>query len=763
MRFCTFLYLCILFLTLSLAHPLNASTQDFNVKKANQEFDKINLQLSIQNLDLNNLQTAVVTLTHLTTQADQCVEDVQKKLNNTELLIKQDGISTDNKNQGADLVYLNNQMKSLGDEQAQCRLFAIRAREAIDAYKTAIAELKQEEAFTRGMPIWTVIQEAFDAPAETKFDDTISNQIPEALPPLSFWLMVCPFALLGSTVLLYRIKKSRFTSHYLRFKTLRMSHVLILSAFMITGTLFADLLFFYQDLGSSKLPLFLSGILFFYFTSMAGLIGLFKIKKVRTFFYWYSLDTRFLQSCSIALLSFYTAIMISKLFANLFNTNSPVWQLYQSIFILVVLSTTAYYFHRFFRIHRHISTIKRYYKLVMRLSMTILIICGLINVLGYYTLAQHLTLSGFTTLIIILITLLITQGINKFYIVLSQEPYKTNIIQYLGYRLDQGFTEILILKTTIQIIIIAISVYWIGQSWGFATDFIESMYDQILHGVHVVNFIIYPTRMIAGLMVFCVLCLIFRAISTSISNHQQFESEEETQVAVASILSYIGFSLALISGLLVAGFDFTGLAIIAGALSVGIGLGLQSIVNNFVSGIILLIEKPIRPGDRINVDGVEGFVKKIRVRSTQILTPSREDIIIPNSDLITRRVTNYMLSDKYCRINIELGVSYNSNTHLVRDVLLDIANHHEEIIKTGRNKPVVIFHSFGNDSLIFQLVCLIKDVNKKSLIQSELNYAIEEAFREHRIEMPYPQREIHIKLSELESLITQVKALRPSE
>lgn len=403
------------------------------------------------------------------------------------------------------------------------------------------------------------------------------------------------------------------------------------------------------------------------------------------------------------------------------------------------------------------NAIKYHRKLILRLSAILLLICATINIVGYATLAQHLTFSGFTTLIIALLTLLITQSIHKSYLTVNHQPYKAKIIQYIGYRPDQVFTEILILKTTAQLIVIATSIYWIGQSWGFATDFIESIYEQILHGIHVVNFTIYPIRMISGIIVFCVLCLIFRAISTAISNHQQFESEEETQVAVASILSYIGFSLALISGLLVAGFDFTGLAIIAGALSVGIGLGLQSIVNNFVSGLILLIEKPIRPGDRINVDGVEGFVKKIRVRSTHIITPSREDIIIPNSDLITRRVTNYMFSDKYCRLNCEVGVAYNSNTHLVRDVLLALANEHEDIIKTGRNKPQVLFRSFGTDSLIFQLVCLIKDVNKKSLIQSELNYGIEEAFRENHIDMPYPQREIHIKLSELESLTTQVK------
>lgn len=224
-----------------------------------------------------------------------------------------------------------------------------------------------------------------------------------------------------------------------------------------------------------------------------------------------------------------------------------------------------------------------------------------------------------------------------------------------------------------------------------------------------------------------------RAISTSISRHQQFENEEETQVAIASILTYVGFSIAVISGLLVAGFNFTGLAIIAGALSVGIGLGLQSIVNNFVSGIILLIEKPIRPGDRINIDGVEGFVKKIRVRSTQILTPVNEDIIIPNSDLITRRVVNYMLTDNYWRVNCEVSVAFGTNLNLVKDILLEIANKHDDVVKSGRNKPVVLFTSFADSALTFQLWCMIKDVNKKSTVKSELNFSIEEAFRKHDI------------------------------
>ncbi|WP_154699813.1 mechanosensitive ion channel family protein, partial [Legionella pneumophila] len=341
--------------------------------------------------------------------------------------------------------------------------------------------------------------------------------------------------------------------------------------------------------------------------------------------------------------------------------------------------------------------------------------------------------SGIFTFFILYITILIGQSINKFYASLSYSQGKLNVIRIFGYKKDQILTEFYILKVTLKLVIVLLSVYLIGISWGFATDFIDTVYKKLLYGFTLANITIYPTRILFGIIIFCFLYLVSRAISTSISRHQQFENEEETQVAIASILTYVGFSIAVISGLLVAGFNFTGLAIIAGALSVGIGLGLQSIVNNFVSGIILLIEKPIRPGDRINIDGVEGFVKKIRVRSTQILTPVNEDIIIPNSDLITRRVVNYMLTDNYWRVNCEVSVAFGTNLNLVKDILLEIANKHDDVIKSGRNKPVVLFTSFADSALTFQLWCMIKDVNKKSTVKSELNFSIEEAFRKHDI------------------------------
>ena len=184
MRF--FAMSCLFFLCVNTAtaNSLNGAVLAFDIKKANQQFDHINLQLSVQNLNLNNLDTAVTTLTKLTTGADECMEEVQKKINNIEILIKQVGGATDTKNEGADLVYLNSQQKEFADEQAQCRLFAIRAKEAIEAYKTAMAQIKQEETLTRGTPLWTIIDQTVNAPPETTLINVVTTQIPAALPPL---------------------------------------------------------------------------------------------------------------------------------------------------------------------------------------------------------------------------------------------------------------------------------------------------------------------------------------------------------------------------------------------------------------------------------------------------------------------------------------------------------------------------------------------------------------------------------------------------
>jgi len=217
--------------------------------------------------------------------------------------------------------------------------------------------------------------------------------------------------------------------------------------------------------------------------------------------------------------------------------------------------------------------------------------------------------------------------------------------------------------------------------------------------------------------------------------------------SVAKISSYVGVLIAFVVALSIAGMNFSKLAIIAGALSVGIGFGLQNIVNNFISGLILLFERPVKTGDWIVVGDVEGYVKRISIRTTQIMTFDRADVIVPNTELISGNVTNMMLHDPRGRLRIPVGVAYGSDTGKVKELLLQIADEHPEVMGEGYGviAPYVLFLEFGDSSLNFELRCFIADIDRRRRVVSDINFAIDEAFRENGIEIPFPQRDIHIK------------------
>ena len=207
-------------------------------------------------------------------------------------------------------------------------------------------------------------------------------------------------------------------------------------------------------------------------------------------------------------------------------------------------------------------------------------------------------------------------------------------------------------------------------------------------------------------------------------------------------LGYTGFVLSAVAGLSYLGFSFSNLAIIAGALSVGIGFGLQSIFNNFVSGIILLVERPIKIGDWIAVGGHEGMVKKISVRSTEIETIHRQSVIIPNANLITDAVTNWMHGNRTCRLDIPLGVAYETDVRILRKVLLEVGAVHGAVLK--QPAPVVHFAGFGDSALDFELRVFVRDAGQRVNVASDMRFAIWAALKDAGIAIPFPQRDIHI-------------------
>jgi small-conductance mechanosensitive channel len=208
-------------------------------------------------------------------------------------------------------------------------------------------------------------------------------------------------------------------------------------------------------------------------------------------------------------------------------------------------------------------------------------------------------------------------------------------------------------------------------------------------------------------------------------------------------VSYAGFILSAIAAISYLGIGFTNLAIVAGALSLGIGFGLQSIFNNFVSGLILLVERPIKVGDWIEVGAYRGTVKRISVRATEIETAHRESVIVPNANLITDTVTNSMHKDKTCRVDLPVGVSYDTDVELLRQTLLDVAAAQSAVLKSPA--PFVYFAGYGESSLDFELRVFLRNVGRRLLVSSELRFAIWFALKDAGITMPFPQRDLHIK------------------
>jgi potassium efflux system protein len=213
--------------------------------------------------------------------------------------------------------------------------------------------------------------------------------------------------------------------------------------------------------------------------------------------------------------------------------------------------------------------------------------------------------------------------------------------------------------------------------------------------------------------------------------------------SVRTGVGYIGVAMAALLAISYAGLDFSSLAIVAGALSVGVGFGLQSVVNNFVSGLILLAERPIKLGDWIIVGGHEGIVRRISVRSTEIETFDRANVIVPNSMLISDMVKNWTLHNSTGRVPVPVHVHVGSDPEKVRDILLDVARQHPQVLSNPA--PVVLFEDFGPSSLDFILFVYLVNVNRSFAVRTDLRIAILKAFRNNDVEIPYPQSDVHLR------------------
>ena len=363
-----------------------------------------------------------------------------------------------------------------------------------------------------------------------------------------------------------------------------------------------------------------------------------------------------------------------------------------------------------------------------------------VSLVGYFKLAEFILNKLFFTAILIVSFFVAkkvlfdsTDRLASFLLANSSKKLRNKIM------LNVDLAQTIIIS---PLILVALC-FCILTLWGVPANLLWNVIKKVLFGFEVGNLKISLISILLGIAAFFAILYLFRLLTAKLRQNllAKINIDDGIRNSMLTTIHFFGTIIAALIGVVVMGVDLTNLALIAGALSIGIGFGLQNVINNLVSGLIILFERPFNVGDWVIINGEEGKIKQVNIRSTVVETFRRSNVIIPNANLLSSSVVNLTRDNANARYGIKVGVAYGSDVEKVKRVLLECADNCELVLKTP--EPYVLFQDFGASSLDFELRFYVKNIWNDWQAPSHLRFEINRRFEEEGIEIPFQQVVIH--------------------